>query len=247
MKVIQLAKIFALPVIAGMVASTASGQIYSQNIVGYINQTLDLGTNYIANQLDNGEGNTLDTLLPLSGSSTVVPEGTMFTELNPATGKFLPFSTYDTVNGWSINYALTYGEGAMLITPTSFENTFVGNVLLGDPGIDPSGQTFTPRLVTGTGLMFLSCVDPIGNATFYDVVGRNPQNGEWVTLLNPGTQVYTTTTFENGTWSDGNPELNIGESALYYLEPVPEPSVACLGAIGLLALACRRQLIHPPL
>ncbi|HEV2454197.1 MAG TPA: hypothetical protein VGY98_08050 [Verrucomicrobiae bacterium] len=108
--------------------------------------------------------------------------------MNPATGRFLPNSTYDTANGWSINYALTYGEGGMLITPAIFTNTFVGNVLAGDPGVNPPSQPFIPALVTGNGLMFLSCTDPIGNATFYDVVGRNPQNGESVTMLDPGTR-----------------------------------------------------------
>ena len=245
MKIIQLVKILALPVVAGMVTSAANGQVYSQNIVGYINLDLYQGTNFIANQLDNGEGNTLDTLFTASSAfpSGSVPEGTMFTEINPTTGQFLPFSTYDTVNGWSINYALTYGEGAMLIAPMLFTNSFIGNVLLGNPGIDPTGQTFTPPLITGSGLMFLSCVDPIGNATFYDVVGRNPQNGESVTMLNPLTQVYSTTIFEDGAWNNGNPELAIGESALFYLEPLPEPSVACLSALGFMAIGWRRRFM----
>jgi hypothetical protein len=242
-KIIQLARILACIVVAGMVTAAANGQVVSQNIVGYVNLTLDPGTNFIANQFDNGEGNTLDTLFTQTSGSTggPIPEGTMFTELNSTTGQFLPVSTYDSVNGWSINYALTYGEGAMLIAPTLCTNTFVGNVLVGDPGINPPAQPFIPPLITGSGLMFLSCVDPIGDATFYDVIGRNPQNGEWVTMLNPQTQVYTTTTFEDGAWNNGTPELNVGESALYFLEPAPEPSVACLGAVGLLAMALRRQ------
>jgi hypothetical protein len=229
--------------IAGMLFSfliqAASAQV-SQNIVGFVNLQLDPGTNFIANQLDNGEGNTLDTLFTATTGSPSVPEGTMFTELNSATGQFLPNSTYDTVNGWSINYALTYGEGGMLITPMLFTNTFVGDVLVGDPGVNPPSQPFIPALVTGSGLMFLSCIDPIGNATFYDVVGRDPQNGESVTMLDPGSQIYTTTTFENGTWNDGDPELAVGESALYYLEPVPEPSVICMGGLALLAVASQK-------
>jgi hypothetical protein len=236
MKIIQLAKILALPVIAGMVTS-ASGQIVSQNIVGYANVDLYSGTNFIANQFDNGQGNTLNTLFQLGQTSQAIPEGTMFTELNPTTGQFLPISTYDTVNGWSINYALTYGEGGMLIAPTLFTNTFVGDV---SSAFNPTTMVFTPPLVAGSGLMFLSCVIPIDDATFFDVVGRNPQNGESVTMLDPGTQFYTTTTFDDGAWNNGTPELNLGESALFNLEPVPEPSVACLGAAGLLAVAGRR-------
>ena len=188
MKRLRIAKILALPAIAAMAASAASAQVYSVNVVGYVNLPLYTGTNYIANQLDNEQGNSLDTLFQAGETSSAIPEGTTFTEWNPATDQFLPASTYDTVNGWSINYALTFGEGGMLITPMLFTNSFVGDL---SPAITFNGGTgvFTPPLVTGTGLQFLSCVVPIAGATFYDVVGRDPQNGESVTLLDPGTQV----------------------------------------------------------
>jgi hypothetical protein len=237
MKKIRIPRILAATVIAGVMASTANGQqtIYSQNLVGYVNLTQDTGTNFIANQFDNGQGNTLDTLIPPSGALEVVPEGAEFTEWNPTAGQFLPMSTYDTVNGWSINYVLTYGEGAMLISSTLFTNTFLGTV---SSALSENGgvSTFTPPLVTGAGLMLLSCVVPLNDATFYDVIGRNPQNGEWVTTLDPQTQAYTTTTFDDGAWNNGTPDLNVGESAFFYLESVPEPSVACLGIMGLLAM-----------
>ncbi|MGH7942060.1 MAG: hypothetical protein ACREE6_17890 [Limisphaerales bacterium] len=108
MKIIRFAQILALPAITGMVTSAASGQVYSQNIVGYANLDLYEGTNYIANQFDNGQGNMLDTLFQAGSTSQQIPEGAMFTEWDPTTGEFLPASTYDTVNGWSIDYTLTY-------------------------------------------------------------------------------------------------------------------------------------------
>jgi hypothetical protein len=237
MKRIQIQKVFLLFLFAGVMASAANGQTISQNIVGYVNVDLSPGTNFIANQFDNGQGNTLDTLFQLGETSSAIPEGAMFTELSPATGQFLPVSTYDTASGWSINYALTYGEGGVLIAPTLFANTFLGTV---SSAFNPTTDVFTPPLVTGGGLMLLSCVVPLGAETFYDVVGRNPQNGEWVTTLDATTQVYSTTTFEDGAWNNGAPDLSVGQSALFYLDPVPEPSVAGLGAAGLLALAWRR-------
>lgn len=241
MKRIRIPPILAATVIAGAMASAANGQqtIYSQNLVGYINFNIYTGTNFIANQLDNGQGNTLDSLIPQSGASEMVPEGTEFTEWNATTQQFMPISTYDTVNGWSINYVLTFGEGGLLISPAPFTMSTVGDVLVGTPGIDLVAGTFTPPLITDSGLMLLSCIDPIKNATFYDVVGRNPQNGEWVTTLDPQTQAYTTTTFDDGAWNNGTPELNADESAFFYLEPVPEPSIVCLGVTGLLAMVWR--------
>ncbi|MGH7942061.1 MAG: PEP-CTERM sorting domain-containing protein [Limisphaerales bacterium] len=60
-------------------------------------------------------------------------------------------------------------------------------------------------------------------------------------MFDAADQTITKTTFDDGAWNNGVPELNVGESAFFYLEPAPEPSVACLGAVGLLALAWRRR------
>lgn len=219
-------KILPLSVVAGIAAFRAHAQVYSQNIVGYDNLTLYPGDNYIADQFDNGSGNSLDTIF----QAGVVPEGTTFMEWDPVTQKYLPSSTYDTVTGWSINYALTLGEGGLLSSPITFTNVFLGSVW---SGFSVNGP-FTPPLVTGTGSLLLSCVVPFDDATFYDVVGRDPQNGESVTLLDAATQSYTTTTFENGAWNDGDPSLDVGESAMFYLEPVPEPGVLSLFGMGAL-------------
>ncbi len=157
----KLPKILPLAFVAGIMAFRTHAQVYSSNIVGYINLTLYAGDNYIANQLDNGSGNTLDTIF----QAGVVPEATTFTEWNPTTQQYLPTSTYDTATGWSINYTLTYGQGGLLDSPIIFTNSFVGSVW---PGYGINGPLIPP-LVTGTGSLLLSCVVPFTDATFYDV------------------------------------------------------------------------------
>jgi hypothetical protein len=229
----KIAKILSLTCVIGGCAAVADCQVYSGNIVGYINQTLYAGDNYIANQLSNSN-NTLNAIF----QTGVVPEGTTFTEWDPATQQFLPSSTYDTVNGWSIDYTLTYGQGGLLDAPSTFVNTFTGSVW---PGFDAINNTFTPPLVTANGSLFLSCFIPISDATFYDVVGRGPQNGESVTFLDAATQTYTTTTFDDGSWNNGDPSLDIGEAAFFNLEPVPEPAVCGLLGIGLAVLMTVRR------
>jgi hypothetical protein len=127
----------------------------------------------------------------------------------------------------------------LLHSPVNFINTFAGSVW---PGFDGNGP-FMPPLVTDSGTLLLSCYIPIAPATFHDVVGRDPQNGESVTLLDAVSQISTTTMFENGGWDNGTPTLNVGQSAFFNLEPVPEPAVYNLVGAGLLLLATVRKRV----
>ena len=211
------------------------GQIYSTNIVGYYNLPIYAGENLVANQFDNLAGNSLNSLFQNN-----IPEGATFTEWDPSQLQFLPLSTYDTNSGWSINYQLTYGEGGLLDSPAAFTNTFLGSIW---PGFSTSGP-FNPPLISSNGLFLLSCYVPFTSATFYDVVGRNPVEGDYVEILNALTQTETTSTFHNGVWNNGDPLLSVGESAFFGLDgtdSVPEPSVGGLIVAGVLGLkGCQR-------
>jgi hypothetical protein len=218
-------------------AASARAQVYTQNIVGYIRQPIYAGNNFIANQLANSD-NSLTTLFQNA------PEGATFTEWDPAAQQFLPVSTYDTSTGWSINYTLTYGQGGLFDSPVTFTNVFAGTVW---PGFDPTAP-FVPPPVAGSGKLLLSSVIPI-DASFYDVVGRNPFNGDSVTLLDALSQTTLTTTFQNGVWSDGDPLLSVGQSAFFDLvsaQPglvvAPEPSTYGLLGTGLFLLVASRNL-----
>ena len=207
-------------------------QVYSGNIVGYYNSIYAPGNYLIANQLASG-GNTLNEII-----SNTVPEGTTFTGWNPTTDQYLPISTFDTTTGWSINYMLTYGQGGLLTTPVLFTNVYVGEVW---PGLGVN--SFTPPLVSGTGTFLLSSYVPFADTTFYDVVGRDPLNGDSVQILNPTTQSWSTDLFQNGSWNNGAPDLGVGQSAFFNLQtpatptPVPEPSAIALAGLGFGLLA----------
>jgi hypothetical protein len=230
--IMKLAKYACLAFFLGAGVS-ANCQIFSSNIVGYINQPLYAGDNLIANQLSSFD-NTLNVIFQPG-----VPEGATFTEWDPATQQYLPTSVYDINTGWSINYALVFGQGGLFNSPLTFTNTFLGAVW---PGYNPNGP-FVPPLVTGSGSLLLSCYVPIEDATFYDVVGRDPQNGESVTLLDAASQTYITTTFENGVWDNGVPTLNVGQAAFFNLELVPEPPVCSLIGASLLLLGAARKYV----
>ena len=212
----------------------ARAQVYSQNIVGYYNLLLRPGDNFIANQLDSAGGNSLTNLFQSN-----VPQGTTFTKWDASLVQFLPLSTYDTGSGWSINYDLTFGEGGKLNTSAAFTNTFVGSVWSGI-NLSGTGPLFVPPLVSGNGLFLLSSFVPV-NADFFDVVGRNPEDGDYVKIWDSISQTEIITTFDSGFWDNGVPTLAVGRSAFFGLggispAPVPEPSTCGLFGAGLLAL-----------
>ena len=217
--------------------------VYSENIVGYYNRSISAGANLIANQL----GTTNDTLNNVLTAGVL--NGSTVTKWDPVANQFLPTSTYDAASAtWSINYSLTYGEGALLFSPAGATNFFVGEV---DPALvdaeSPNGglinfANWQPSYASG--LYLLSCPVPIDDATFQEVVGRDPLNGEWVETLNEATQTYSITTFYTGTgWDNGDPALAIGQAAYFDLGPVlvPEPSTLALATLGAATLLWFRR------
>lgn len=216
----------------GFRASTSAQPVYSQNVVGYANLPYYAGYNLIASPFGEDD-NSLNTLFR-SGA----PQGATFTEWDFVAQQYLPVSTYDINSGWSINYILSYGQGGLLNTPVNFTNAFAGTVW---PEWNLQRPANTP-LVTDTGSLLLSDYVPFADETFFEVVGRDPQNGESVTMLDALTQTSITTTFADGVWDNGDPLLNVGQAAFFNLMPTPEPeSVTLFGAAVILMLLLRRK------
>ena len=220
----------------------ARAQVYSQNIVGYYNLILQSGDNLIANQLGDF---SLTNIFWSNPYQPNIPQGTTFTKWDAGLVQFLPLSTYDTNSGWSINYNLGYGEGGRLTASTAFTNVIVGTVWPGFDAAHFSRPYFGQPVVSGDGVFLLSCLIPIGNANFYEVVGRDPLEGEFVNTLDALTQLENATVFHNGSWSNGDPLLAVGQSAFFGLgtqpSPVPEPSTFGLASGGLLVLMALRN------
>jgi hypothetical protein len=226
------------------------------NIVGYVNLPIYAGDNLIANQLDATSSTTDNTLNSLF-SSPSVPNGATFTEWDPSANAYLPVSTYNSsARAWDINYnfnTFSSGQGGILHlplnSPSPWTETFVGTVVpYGNIAGDLGGPLWNPNYANG--LYLIACPEPLSgpmNMMFTNVVGRLPQDGEWVKILNPATQTYTTTTFHTGTgWNNGDPSLGAGEAAWFDLGPVvvPEPSSLAIvgGGVTLLAVIRRRRV-----
>jgi len=215
-----------------------------EGAVGYYNRSLVVGDNLVANQLNASPDNTLNNIL-----ISTVADGATFTKWDPLANMFLPLSTYDDLtHTWSINYTLNLGEGGLLHSPAATVATFVGEVGPYLNSSPPPRQTgWVPNYADG--FYLISCPSPFGDATFEEVVGRAPGAGEWVSILNEATQLYSVTVFDGASWDNGAPMLTVGQAAWFNLGPVivPEPSFLALLVVGGVAALFRRRSRNSPI
>ena len=169
---------------AGALTSMAQGNVYSLNIVGYVNVPLNTGFNIVANPLDNGT-NTLSNLFPTAGEGDVV-----FAFSNGG------FTESDfSFGSWSADLPLPPGGAVFYKSGANFTNTFVGNVMTGNltNGI-PTGFSLKSSQVPQS--------DTLGNLNF------PAAEGDTVFYFRNG--AYVESDYSFGAWS---PDLTpaIGE------------------------------------
>src|SRR5690349_15003713 len=106
---------------AGIATSMAQSNVYSLNIVGYVNTPIAAGFNLIANPLDNGT-NDLNSLFPgaATGDTIYLFNNGSFTSASSLFGT------------WSPDPTLLPGTGIFYQAGAAFTNTFVGNVMTGN-------------------------------------------------------------------------------------------------------------------
>jgi len=115
--------IAAATLAVGVIGSQA--QVYSANIVGYVNITLTNGYNLIANPLNDGNGNNISNILASANlpnkSQIITWAGTVY---NTAIGKIGSDN-----HSWASYISLPQGTGFFLRNSgASTTNTFVGSV-----------------------------------------------------------------------------------------------------------------------
>jgi len=107
---------------AGAATSMAQSNVYSLNIVGYVNVVITNGFNLIANPLDNGT-NDLNSLFPNAGFGDAVYAYNNQTKA---------FSSSTYLGSWSPNLVSAPGGGLFYQAGGVSTNTFVGNVMTGN-------------------------------------------------------------------------------------------------------------------
>lgn len=181
-------------------------QVYSVNIVGYINLHAPPKFSMIANQLNNSPDNTLVNLLPS------VPENTQVFKFDKVAQSFTA-SFFSADNpGWSDGtFTLNPGEGCFFYVDPAFaaggaDLTFVGEVQLNS------------SLSVDTKFQVLSSVIP--QSDVLDNLGYTPRENDQVYRFDPVAQSFNAYFWsaDNPGWSS-NPVPNVGESFFLYADP----------------------------
>jgi len=188
---------------AGALSSMA--QVYSVNIVGYINLTVPKGYSMIANQLNATPDNKLETILPNP------PENTTIYKFNGTTYVSYNFSA-DNPGWFPAGGTLAPGEGAFVrvdptqIAPaTSTTFTFVGEVKL---------VSATP---VANGYSIISSV--VSQSDTLDNLGLPARENDNVYFFNPVTGSYKNHNYSADNspagWFPVNPTPQVGESFFF--------------------------------
>jgi hypothetical protein len=198
---------------AGAFTSVAQN-VYSLNVVGYINIPLVEGFNLIANQLDfdgtgtnNTTSNVLGTNVPLnsavytwSGSAYNIAS---FVKLKGATAP-----------SWNANYTLNPGQGAWLSIPAGgLAGTSSNLITVGQ--VDQGGLV-NPNLIAGGGYSLVSSMVPLSGG-IQTVLGYTPLLNDSVYQWSTASGSYVINSYvklkgqTNPSWSPAEPSIGIGE------------------------------------
>jgi hypothetical protein len=177
-------------------ASSAFGQVTSQNIVGYIRLNLRAGFNLISNQLSSGN-NDINTVLAGAPDDSVAYKwtGTSFNSVERLGG------TWEVPSGTT--FTLSPGEGFFLRVPAATTITFVGEVSLNNSVALRQGFTLIASPLPLSGRIG----DP---ATVGFVAAEDDTVFQWTG------SAFASTQYIGGAWetSDGNaqgPNISVGE------------------------------------
>jgi hypothetical protein len=190
-------------------AITSQAQVYSQNVVGYINLTLTNGYNLVANQLDFDGTKTNNNVVTVFGTN--LPASTLVEAWKPSTVGFTSASWINSkgVLKWTgdtngVNAALQTGQGVFISTPSPTTITLIGQVVQGT-----NVNVLTP------GYNLVSSIPPIAG----DVVTNltySPLVGDLLEIWSPASQGFVGYSYINSKgvnkWSPTLPAIPVGSA-----------------------------------
>jgi hypothetical protein len=203
---------------AGAITATAQN-VYSLNVVGYVNLPLVEGFNLVANQLDADGTGTNNTVAGVF--STNLPAGQPGTSVYLWDPSALTYSvaTYATTKGvdkWNTDLKWNPGQGAWVSIPTGkgpVTVTTVGTVL--------QGALANSNIPAAGGFTIVASQIPIaGGLTNLNLMGLE---GDVVYAWDPVAKTYSTSTYSTAkgvtAWHPSEPQIAIGQAFWLNAQP----------------------------
>jgi len=198
---------------AALVAATitSEAQVYSANIVGYVNHVNTAGEyDLIANPLTTGNDVLTNVLTGVSGSSTVQywnGSAWVAAQYSSKTGHWL--SGGNNVD----NTALPVGVGFFYSAGSTGTNTFVGSV------VGTAGSSVTNSIPEGVYSPVGELIPYADTVTNTSTVNLQVAGSSVLQIWSVGTQGFSNYQFSSktGNWTPSNPTLNPAQGA--FLSP----------------------------
>lgn len=188
-------------VAAGLASSMAQSNVYSLNIVGYVNYTQAANSfNLAANPLNQANNDVANVFT--AGPS--YPNLTIYKRNIAGTG--YDSSTFDPdLSSWTDLLDVSPGAGVWVATPAGigFTNTFVGEVVLNSTNAIPAGYSLKGSIFPQAGLI---------QADLNYVPGANDTISQWNGLG------YNDSTFDPdlSDWTPGQPSIGLAQGFWIY-------------------------------
>jgi len=191
---------------AGALTSMAQSNVYSLNVVGYVNYAFPIiGDYYLVNNPLDNTNNDLNTIIP------VAPNGTAVALWNAAIQDFSTVApTYFTATGtWAPDATITPGQGFFVSPNGPFTNTFIGNV---------RQQAVTLSLIGNGNFECIGSTVPLSGGLTNQLASYPAVNGDAVAIWNVAVQDFSTVapTYFSAT-SSWSPDYNFNPGDGFFI------------------------------
>ena len=188
--------LLAAAILAAGLATSMAADVYSQNVVGYVNQTCPVGYSMVATPLK-GTNDAIATLIPNP------PAGTRVYKF--VNGAYQGANLYDpSESGWSDPaQTLPAGQGYFIQSPSQWTNTYVGEVV----------TKSTNSLLNGYNM--IGSVFP-QSGTIDTALQLVPTAGDKIYSFNNGGGYNVANTYDPGEGGWGSsPNVKVGQGIFY--------------------------------
>jgi hypothetical protein len=193
---------------AGVATSMAQSNVYSLNVVGYVNKPFVAGGFTAAANPLNATNNSLNTIM----KGTQVPDNTLVFLWDAALQDFsATLPSYNAAAGnWVPDATINPGTGFFVFAPTAYTNTFVGEVL------QQGGITAVP---IPSNFALIASQPPIGGNVGVVLSGLPAADNDLALKWDTTAQDFTTIetySAASSAWVPGTTQFGVAEGILYF-------------------------------